>query len=342
MDTAFRTTFTNRFTQKPVDLKLGQALNEAEVSSFSKDLDGSIVHSVQIGANYLNVNSGHRSTTVGDWNMVKAITNVITDDMLGLIHAKDVGFHVSGNLKNLPAYKEGIGIVRRDYAGEYADLIHGKERLVPAAGQSPDNIRAAFEGAEYFYLDLKNGGLYVGKKAVHVAPTGDPRLQSINEQTTNNALYRQQAIDLLMSGASVHCIWPDYRQNYLATKWAQFNMDVATLASDKRERIARKIGRAVTSVAYAEVAQAQSVVAQTFADTGVEEPVTLTMPTESIKLMVGNKVEVVPLDSIGPCKLERFMLGVRLPTDAILGDDAISRFMVARQAKGGTIFRIAA
>jgi hypothetical protein len=55
----------------------------------------------------------------------------------------------------------------------------------------------------------------------------------------------------------------------------------------------------------------------------------------------GWNITIVSLNDLGPCKLERYMLGVRLPQDATLGDDAISRFMVSRMAQSGIVFKLA-
>lgn len=63
--------------------------------------------------------------------------------------------------------------------------------------------------------------------------------------------------------------------------------------------------------------------------------------SDMIKLMdSGGNITTVNLNSLGPCKLERYMLGVKLPQDAILGDDEMSRFMVSRMAQSGIIFKI--
>lgn len=64
--------------------------------------------------------------------------------------------------------------------------------------------------------------------------------------------------------------------------------------------------------------------------------------TNMIKLMdsIGN-ITTVSLNTLDPCTLERYMLGVKLPQDVILGDDEMSRFMVSRMAQSGIVFKIA-
>lgn len=344
MNTAFRTTYTNKFSGKEVDLKLGALLNAAGTDAFKKDLDGSIVHDVQVGANYLNINTGKRSTTVGDWNLVMALSNVMTDDLLGLIHAKDIGFHVSGNLANLPAYKEGIGVVMAGYQGEYADLVHGLDKIAPTeVNASADPLRAALDGVRYFALDLKNGGLYVGKLLIKKDAVGDPRLQPKAEKIVNSVLYRQQAIDLLMSDTTVHCIWPDYRQNYMNVKWTQFNMDVATLAQDKRERILSKIGKTATATAYGVIAQAAEEAAQIFEQTGVEQPIEVPAnrkTTVCTILDASGVAQICDIADLACGEYQKVMGGLVQRSTLTLGDDIISRTMLAILAKQGMSFRL--
>ena len=64
--------------------------------------------------------------------------------------------------------------------------------------------------------------------------------------------------------------------------------------------------------------------------------------SDKIKLIdARGNIMTVSLNDLGTCILEHYMLGTRLPQDAILGDDEMSRLMVSRMAQGGIVFKIA-
>ena len=55
--------------------------------------------------------------------------------------------------------------------------------------------------------------------------------------------------------------------------------------------------------------------------------------SDTIKLMdsKGN-IREVTLADMGPCVLERYILGVELPQNVVLGDNAASRYAILRMA----------
>jgi len=63
--------------------------------------------------------------------------------------------------------------------------------------------------------------------------------------------------------------------------------------------------------------------------------------SDTIKLMdSGGNIIEVKLASIGPCRLERYIFGVRLVQDVVVEDNDASRLMIMRMASN-MVFKIA-
>jgi hypothetical protein len=65
--------------------------------------------------------------------------------------------------------------------------------------------------------------------------------------------------------------------------------------------------------------------------------------TDTIKLMdSGGNITEVELASIGPCRLERYIFGVRLVQDVVLEDNDASRYWILKMARFSMmVFKIA-
>jgi hypothetical protein len=352
MNTTFKTTAVNAFTGKTFSKNFATTLNALPDEANGRKvlhIGGSIVKDIVASDHWAHFNPGKPATeVVADRTLAAACFNVATDDESGEIHG-DHGFMVDFDLKKLHGHVQRVGVVEAGYAGSFADLFaNAIPEAVGLTSEGTDPLRAAVESTKnqpmfsvsYDEDKLGKGRFIVGPELVYTKWDGDARLIPAEIAGVNGRIMRFCAFQKITGNETLMVVWNDRFDNYVNVKAQQAEMDAETRATDKRNRIAKKIVMKKAAVGYALVEKAQNEAVVVENGVEVQKPIALTLPTRSIRVWENGEVVARDIDELGVTTLYRTAYGTVLPGKCPLGEDVASRFMIATQAAAGTVFSL--
>ena len=346
MATPFSTTYIanrNSTFYKPVERvqKLAVMLNELGESFVIENINSPISPTVKLAKNYvvLNYRPGTQTQEIGDPTIFKALLNLVTESALGNIHAER-GLHMSA-FSNDGAFVPHFGVVQPNYSGEWSEDISGLEAVKSNTGNVD---RDALRNQRWYILSKEAGMLVVGKQLKKMDWVGDNRLIPDQIKINNAWLVKTEALDLLLSDKPLFCFFNDEMSAYVAEKWYQFHMDVETLKTRKGEllggyKVRRAIatGHGLVEAALEEQSQAEQI-------SGVPQPVivpAIVGKVTHIRLLgTDGNIDSVEIASLPSCTLNKYVNGMRARQQLDLGDDLLSRTVLAVEAKAGVVFEI--